>query len=71
MCVASHLAHVLSLGLRSSQVSSVRGYICEVITEVVAIATKVEPATGTLARCDFFWASSNLLINSGMLFVVS
>jgi len=39
--------------------------------EAVAIATKVESAIGTLARCAFFWASSSLLMNSGMLVIVS
>ena len=55
--VVFHLGYVLSLGLRSSHVSWVRGYIWEAITEAVVIATKVEPAIGTLARWAFFCAS--------------
>ena len=54
MYVAFQLAHVLSLGLRSSHVSWVRGHIWEAITEAVVIATKVEPAIGTFARWAFF-----------------
>ena len=41
------------------------------MVEAVAIATNIESAIGTLARCVFFWASSSLLMNSGMLVVVS
>ena len=37
----------------------------------MAIATRVESAIGTLARCAFFWTSSSLLMNSGVLVVVS
>jgi len=51
--VAFHFVHIFSLGLRSSQASSVRGYISEAMVEVAAMATRVESAIGTLARCAF------------------